>query len=79
MPGIASNMAKAMGLKGAAALGPEGCKARARKAALARWGKVQEEDDNPADLCRRLRACLPPDLSWYDRSLSALASALAAK
>jgi hypothetical protein len=78
MAGMASEYGRAL----AKSITPEQRSARARKAALARWGKVQEEEesgDNPADLCRRLRACLPPELSWYDRSLSALASALAAK
>ena len=82
MAGMASEFAKQMGLKGAKALGPEGCKRRASHAAACRWAKVRGENPpdtayTPAELCEALAGCLPANLDpYWSPRLADLLSAL---
>ena len=75
----------AAGLKGAKALGPAGCKARARKAAQARWSKARathaaDAGLTPLELLAMLVATLPskPGRPIWEKHLANLAAWLTA-
>jgi hypothetical protein len=77
MGGLASEFAKRLALSGT----PDQRKARARKAALARWSKARNKSTAPeitwADAWKIVRddATSRPETAWYAKTLDALREA----